>query len=381
MKLNRLWSVRWGSRAALPLIWIALGLIFSAQLYIFANITGWNTTWGFVLRWELTRWCLWAVLWPFITKIIRRYPWQRPYSSRFLTHLGACLATAFVHVILFVTFHLLIGSTIDAWSQNISFANALQQTIHRDGSLSNIFVFTFAIDFHFGVFVYWAILVLITTFGLYRRAAQLKLELTRAQLQALKMQIHPHFLFNTLNSISALLHKDPQAADEMVGGLGDFLRLTLKSSGKEMVRLEKEMEFLRCYMEIEQVRFRDQLSVDFQVGPDSADAEVPNMLFQPIIENAVKHGMSDRKDRGAIQVFSEIREGRLLVRISDNGPGIAMDQENTKEGIGLRNVRQRLQQIYHNDYRFIMENGEECGLRVTVEIPYRRMKADTEEWE
>src|SRR5262249_29158966 len=161
--------------------------------------------------------------------------------------------------------------------------------------------------------------------------------LAQAQLSALKMQVHPHFLFNTLHSISALLHCDVEAADRMVARLGDFLRLTLDHSGDQEVTLEQELEFLRCYLDIELTRFQDRLTVNLDIEPATLEAQTPNLILQPIVENAIRHGIATRIEPGRIEISSARRGGRLRIEVRDDGPGFASNSNGAgfREGIGL----------------------------------------------
>jgi len=163
--------------------------------------------------------------------------------------------------------------------------------------------------FHQGLTIYWTTLVVAHALYYYRRlrekeaqTARLSTQLAQAQLQALKMQIHPHFLFNTLNSIAALLHQDIEAADRMIAKLGDFLRLTLKRSDAQLVEFDQELQFLKCYLDIEHIRFQDRLTVDMDIDPYALTATVPNLILQPIVENAVRHGVATQTHHGHIAI-------------------------------------------------------------------------------
>jgi LytS/YehU family sensor histidine kinase len=181
------------------------------------------------------------------------------------------------------------------------------------------------------------------------------------------MQIHPHFLFNTLNSIAALLHKDVEAADRMIVRLGDFLRLTLKSSDAEIVDLEKELEFLKCYLDIEYIRFQDRLTVELDIDSDALTAMVPNLILQPIVENAVRHGVARQTNPGHITIRARREGERLIMRVEDNGPGLKVQSNGS--GIGLSNTRARLEQFYGSDFSFHIANSPERGVSVTLDIP------------
>ncbi|HEX8129102.1 MAG TPA: histidine kinase [Pyrinomonadaceae bacterium] len=205
-----------------------------------------------------------------------------------------------------------------------------------------------------------------------RRAAQLQTQLAEAQLQALKMQLHPHFLFNTLHSISALVYKDVEAADKMIARLGDFLRLTLENSGTQEVSLQQELEFLKCYLEIERIRFQDRLTTTLDIDAQALDVQVPNLILQPIVENAIRHGIAPRSAPGRIDILAERKNGTLRIRIKDNGPGLTLNRSfdgSFKEGVGLANTRARLAQLYGAAHRFELANDPRGGLIVTMEIP------------
>ncbi|HLL99531.1 MAG TPA: histidine kinase [Pyrinomonadaceae bacterium] len=210
------------------------------------------------------------------------------------------------------------------------------------------------------------------------KSSELKAALANSQLNALKMQIHPHFLFNTLNSISALMHEDVKAADKMVARLGDFLRMTLENSGDHAVSLKQEMDFVARYLEIESVRFQDRLVVRMNIEPETLAARVPNLILQPIVENAIKHGISRQTKAGSLIISSKRHGDRLQIRVEDGGPGLKPANGNGKGGktggIGLANTRARLAHLYEENYRFEIKNAVPHGVIVTLEIPFETIK-------
>jgi LytS/YehU family sensor histidine kinase len=180
-------------------------------------------------------------------------------------------------------------------------------------------------------------------------------------------------LFNTLNSISALLDEDVDSADQMLARLGDLLRLTLENSGAQQVTLQEELEFLRCYLEIEHVRFHDRLTVNMHIEPETLEARVPNLILQPIVENAVRHGIVSRIAPGEIEIRASRTGDILQLQVKDNGPGLHGGEATSgriKEGLGLTNTRARLQQMYGTAHRFDMADVPEGGLQVTLEMPF-----------
>jgi two-component system LytT family sensor kinase len=221
--------------------------------------------------------------------------------------------------------------------------------------------------------VYWVIVLISHAAAYYQRYREGELRASQAQLQALKMQLHPHFLFNALHSISALVHSDPDAADKMIARLGDFLRLTLDSAAAQEVSLRQELEFLNCYLDIERTRFRDRLTTEIHADPQVLDCVVPNLILQPIVENAIRHGVSQRAAHGHVEVRASRAGNALRLEVRDNGRGLPVGDEAGRGkqggGVGLANTRARLQQLYGGAYRFELQNAPAGGAVVTLELP------------
>lgn len=205
-------------------------------------------------------------------------------------------------------------------------------------------------------------------------AAQLATQLARAELQVLKMQLQPHFLFNALNAISELVHQDPQSADRLIARLGHLLRLSLEqAAGHQMVPLHQELDFLRAYLEIEQTRFGDRLAVEIVAGLEEMDAAVPTLLLQPLVENAIRHGAAQRAGGGRVAVRARRDGERLRISIEDNGPGFPENDASLPAGLGLRNTRERLRQLYGEDHRIRLANAPAGGARLLIDVPYREI--------
>ncbi len=201
------------------------------------------------------------------------------------------------------------------------------------------------------------------------RNAQLERQLAQAQLQALKMQLQPHFLFNTLNSLSSLALEDPRKTVHMISRLGDFLRTTVDSNGTQTVTLEEELEFLKNYLEIERVRFRDRLNPVFEIDDDTLRAEVPNLLLQPAVENAIKHGVSKSLSAGRITVGAKRTGDRLVITVENDGP-VTNGNSNGAGGVGVANTRERLNQMYGGDQEMDFRLLPEGGAKLVISIPY-----------
>jgi signal transduction histidine kinase len=219
---------------------------------------------------------------------------------------------------------------------------------------------------------YVVILVNLVALDYYRKYRDREYRLVQAQLQTLKAQLQPHFLFNTLNSISTLMHEDVEAADRMVVSLGDLLRATLTEGAGQEVTLRRELEVLGLYLRIQLVRFQDRLKVDLNVDPGALDACVPNLVLQPLVENAIKHGIAPHSVDGLIEVAARREGPQLLLTVRDDGPGLRGPRQTLKEGVGLSNTRARLERLYGAAQSFGYGDAARGGFEVELRIPFRR---------
>ena len=226
---------------------------------------------------------------------------------------------------------------------------------------------------------YAAVVGLSYALGYYRESqaralkeAYLETSLMEARLKTLEAELHPHFLFNTLHAISTLVHTDPEAADRMISRLSDLLRLTFDRSGAAGVPLKEELEFLQKYLEIEQIRFQDRLTVNFDIDPDTLDTDVPRMILQPLVENAIKHGIAPRSGQGLIQISARKQGDKVLIEVRDNGVGLSKNaRARLSSGVGLSNTRARLECLYGSEQRLDFAEGQ-GGLAVQMLIPSLR---------
>jgi two-component system, LytTR family, sensor kinase len=210
------------------------------------------------------------------------------------------------------------------------------------------------------------------------KAVQLETRLVEARLQTLQAELHPHFLFNTLHAISTLIHSKPDAADRMISRLSDLLRLTFDRSGAAGVSFQEELEFLQKYLEIEQTRFQDRLSVRFDIAPDALDAEVPRLILQPLVENAIKHGVSPRSGPGLVQIAAQRQGDALWLEVRDDGVGLTTAaRSRLNAGVGLSNTRDRLECLYGARHRLDFSEGAN-GLAVRIEIPFHSAPSGTD---
>lgn len=234
-----------------------------------------------------------------------------------------------------------------------------------------------ATELHIGLVIYWLVFGIVRGLDFYLRfragevrAANLQTRLVRAQLDALRMQLHPHFLFNTLNSISVLMRKDVDAADRMLVQLSSLLRVALSANDAHEIRLEQELEILERYLEIEKIRFQDRLTVRIDVDPESLDALVPQLLLQPLVENAIRHGVAEREAGGIVEIRAARQDASVRLQVRDNGPGLQSAPSNRGEGVGLSNLRSRLEHLYGAKASFEARDDADGGAIVTAAFPF-----------
>jgi two-component sensor histidine kinase len=234
--------------------------------------------------------------------------------------------------------------------------------------------------------IYWAIVCVTWVVSSYqqlrereRRTLELEARLMQSNLQALKTQLQPHFLFNTLNAIASLVRQNPDAAEDMIGSLSDFLRMVLDTAQQHEVPLRREIEFLGLYLEIQQARFGERLRIQKEIEPAALNVSVPALILQPLVENSVRHGIEPRETGGTIFIRARRKETSLQFEIRDDGEGLKAGQlAALREGVGLSNTKARLQELYGEAHRFQITPNAEGGLTVTVELPWRAVTENAE---
>jgi LytS/YehU family sensor histidine kinase len=304
---------------------------------------------------------IWAALTMGILWLVRKFPFGQGRGLRnVLVHLVACVVCALCQSV----FGLLA-------------AELIRHELPRVTTSTNVVVYFFVAKFNNNLFFYWAIVAVGHVMNYYRqfrdrelRASQLEARLAQTQLQVLKMQLHPHFLFNTLNAISALVHQDVELADRMIARLGDLLRTTLDNANQQEVALKQELDFIQPYLEIEKARLGPRLTVDMRIDPEVMDASVPNMILQPLVENAIRHGIAVRSQPGMIQIHAQRNNGALRLGVKDTGPGLS-SPAGPVQGIGLANTRARLEQLYGLNQSLELANHPDGGLQVSITLPFR----------
>ena len=350
----------WRKWGLIALAWTLFALFFASETIIIRAYAGKPlAVVGASVAWLVCAY-VWLALTPFILYLAHHFPFERnKWLKNLLIHLPASAAFALLHLATYVK----IASLFESGPQ--TFFAAFQAI--------------FVTNFHIDLITYWAVIGLthaLDYYGKYRerelRATQLETRLAQAELDALRMQLHPHFLFNTLNSISVLMTEDVRAARRMLTRLSDLLRKSLANKGAHEVSLKDELEFLESYLEIEQTRFQDRLTVLWQIDPAALDARVPNLILQPLVENAIRHGIAPRASAGLVEIRAERQNGMVRLQVSDNGSGLKRSApESLMKGIGLSNTQARLEQLYGAEHSFELHNRDEGGLSVMIAIPFR----------
>jgi two-component system, LytTR family, sensor kinase len=340
----------------------ALVLVFSVQDYYLGRSEGSHPNFWRILLPGLVSFWIYAALTPPVLWLCWNYPIQRKrFFSRLSLHFAASLLFTIVHVTLRILIYPRIGAKV------IGLTPAVWKMMFLYFAFDNI-VNTYAMI----AFLGHMMLSYHELRARELRSAQLEGKLAKAQLSMLKMQLQPHFLFNTLNAVSALTRDHPEAAEDMLVRLSDLLRRTLDNDAEQEVPLRAELEFLGQYLEIEQVRFADRLKIDLNPDPETLDALVPNMFLQPLVENALRHGIGRKAQGGRLQMRSWREDSDLLVSVQDSGPGFPSDAKTPmEEGIGLTNTRSRLQHLHPGNHQIEFTNARDGGALVTLRIPFR----------
>ncbi len=354
-----------------------LGFYSAFLAYYFVTTFGSDDkqqSYGLLLALNLNYWYSWAIVVPGVLWLSRVQPLERGRLwSSIPAHLAGVGIATFIHVSLVTLgragiqeFHAIPGGT---W----------QMTFQR----------MFFLNFDWEMMTYWSIVGLSHAVRYHYEAqdralaaSRLETRLVEAQLQTLQRQIQPHFLFNTLNTVSALMHRDVEAADAMLARLGSLLRQSIETVDVQEVALEAELDFLEKYVAIEQARFQDRLTVSFEIEPGIEDCPVPNFLLQPLVENSIRHGIGPRTGPGHVWVRGARVGDILRLEVRDDGVGVdAARLSDLEHGVGLSNTRSRLVHLYGDRHRFIVARPPEGGLSVTVEIPVEEPAREVSETE
>ncbi|MCE7990417.1 MAG: histidine kinase [Roseivirga sp.] len=338
---------------------LLIAVFFILQEYINHLVKGhpFAFSWFDVSVKTIATFLLWALLAPLVWAFAKRVSFK-DFRSSFKTVLLSLLLSFLQQTMAASLIALGYLINVGAWIQIFS-------PDRMTSNLLGLFSSLVQLVFYVAMFLF---------FDYYQRYLEKQKELNNAQLYALKMKLHPHFLFNTLHAISSMIDYNSEGAQKMLTRLGSLFRTILENEDQQTVSLEEELKYIQDYLDIEQVRFEEQLEVSFDVSDDTLDARVPSLILQPLVENCIKHGISSMSDKGCIQIMTERVKGlngaeRVALMVRDNGKGFGKSRQ-TSFGIGIKNVNDRLSRLYQEDFYFDIRAGESSGAVAKIEIPY-----------
>jgi sensor histidine kinase YesM len=347
-------------------VWMMVALFLTSQSSLQSQLSENPVPLWRIFSWQLVSCMVWFLLTPLVFKLGRDFPLDK----------GKWPKSVPVHIVAGVMLAL-FELAIDAFIlPKIGYSRRFTGLPY-----TQIYYRFVIFNLHLSFTIYWIVLIISQATQYYKKyrarelqASQLEARLAQARLQVLKMQLHPHFLFNTLNAISELIYRDPESAEKMITDLSELLRLSFNNLETQEVPLRQELGFLQKYLEIEQMRFNDRLTVQMDIDDTAYDAAVPNMILQPLVENAIKHGLGPRSQGGRIDINAVRSNGSLELSVSDDGLGVASeDIADLTLGVGLSNTQLRLKHLYGDKHKFEMLAAKPSGLRINMTIPFRNI--------
>ena len=346
--------------------WTMVGLLFALRRIVLAKVEGTHVDWVIESALELVWWYVWAAYTPLVIVVAKRFPLTGP---RLVLHIAIHTITSLVIAPLASVADYFLSVGLLRFVFYITGDGVLQ-------FLSPLGVGVLYMSFT-GILTYWLVVGLYQAIHFYQFAlerqtiaAQLETQLSHAELENLKSQLHPHFLFNSLHAIGVLMQEDVDAAGRLLVSLGDLLRMALERRENE-ITLQSELEFVGKYLEIEQTRFHDRLKVHMDIPPDLLGVYVPSLTLQPLVENAIKHGFSVDSTASRLEIAAKLHDGRVWLRVRDDGPGPA-PASLLRFGVGLSNVQSRLKQLYGDQSSLQLTGGDGRGCVAIITLPLRR---------
>ena len=361
--MSRFRHIRPGLSLWIAMVWLLVGVITATQVVVGMAALGMRHNWVALFFTTAAAWVLWALVTPLILALGRRFPLGKGGDWRNLpVHVGAALAISVVRI---------ACSAALEWAINP--LGTYPTPTYRFQFLTMVYM-----QFHTGFIIYGATVAIGNAMDSVRRlarrdaeAARLASELSKAQLEALRRQLEPHFLFNTLNGISGLVreHRN-EAAVEMISGLSDLLRRVLEDSGRQLVPLAEEVSFLESYVDLQSMRFGDRLKVTVDIPIELYGALVPPLVLQPLVENAILHGIGKLVEGGEVRVTAREAEGVLSIALYNDGPTLS-SAVGERTGVGLSNTRGRLITLYGEKSSVELRSGDQAGVETIIKVPYR----------
>ena len=364
--MRKVWTPPWRWVFGVATVLSLFSFLQAYRLTLLTSKPGMTVEAGKLMVLNLALWYVPALLIPAIVWAARRYPFDTGHKVKaVVAHSVGALTFAGVHFIGMMSVRFLLSADGGKYP-SVPWSQFFQRRLLE--------------QLDWSLMVYAVVVGVSHAIAFYHesqerklKSAQLETRLVEARLKTLEAELHPHFLFNTLHAISTLVHRDPEAADRMISRLSDLLRITFDRTGEPKVTLKEEIDFLQKYLDIEQTRFQDRLTVSVTVDPEGLDGEVPRMILQPLVENAIKHGIAGRNGGNQIQIAAGREGERLWMQVRDNGGGLQVRTlKALRTGVGLSNTRARLDCLYGRHYRleFTDKHG---GLSVLIEIPFQRV--------
>src|ERR1043166_5653561 len=349
--------------------WTIVGLLFAMRRIVVVKVQGTDVNWVVVGALELIYWYVWAACTPLVISLAKRFPLTGP---RFVRHIAIHTITSLVIAPL---------ASVTEYFLSRGLLSVLRITDPGVLHLLPPFALSVLSMSFTGMLTYWLIVGLYQSIHFYQaamerqtRAAQLETQLSHAELENLKSQLHPHFLFNSLHTIGVLMQENVDAASHLLVCLGDLLRMALERRENE-ITLQSELEFVGKYLEIEQTRFHDRLKVHMDVPADLLAVYVPSLALQPLVENAIKHGISVDSAAGRLEIAAKRLNGRVWLCVRDDGPGPAAGSR-LRFGVGLTNVQSRLKQLYGDGSSLELTGRGDRGCEAIITIPLRSSHED-----
>jgi two-component system, LytTR family, sensor kinase len=342
-------------------LWVFVGTALSLEVYFNNRVTMEYVDFATVAIPQFGRAAMWAALVPLILRLRQKVPLSR---GRWIGGVAFHFTAGFGVMAVFYLGRMLAYILIEH-QPLAEFWNSAQENFNGHNMIDMAY--------------YWSVLAFGYSFEIYQKykseelkAAQLEARLIETELKALRQQMHPHFLFNTMNTIAVLVREGKNdEAVTLLSRLSALLRMTLENTGIPEVTLRQEMEFLDRYMEIQKARFSDRLLVRLSIAADALDARIPNLLLQPLVENAILHGIAPKNGPGVVEISGRVAGGRLHLEVRDDGPGFGPVEGRRREGIGLSNTRERLMKIYGSGQQLVLKSEPGHGVTVQIVLPYR----------